>query len=300
MTTTKKLTAAELDAVEFGRGQKQGGARQALRCARSVNLSLKKEEVDKDGKLSRIAFSKVGDIGHADTIRLNHKAWDLFATANGLPLSDDLKPGQEVEFDTAALDVPWEERNDDGIMISNFPTAAAGSDYRVGDKAPAYAQEAAKAGTTKGMAIRVGSNTAALTAAIKADPKVAKAARLALVEKNAEAVVKAGQKAEFTAVEHGHAPMTSKSDIENIGANELAQADNMVEEGERRDHVWHLEAEAKAIYERFQTMSQKFGHTGVADEVAKLHNAAHYLTETLFGLNEFIVETGNVNKEVSK
>lgn len=289
----KKLTAAEADAVEFGRLTKQGGARQALLCARSVDLSLKGDD-SKAGKMSATAFSKAGHVGHADTIRKNHKAWDLFAEANDLPLSRDLTPGQEVDFDSATLVVPWEQEGPNGMMIANFPTAAAGADYRVGgsEVAEKYALAAAEAGTTKGMAIRVGSNLKAVAAAITADPKVAEAARKALdkVQQQKAAAALAAfaeqgkelqKQLQAKGIDTTHHPVShSKSDLVVMG-------EAMVEIGKLADKVTairDLVADAKEQMDELVSSEVSIGDSYIAALLDETSNLAIDIATSVQGI----------------
>ena len=57
-----------------------------------------------------------------------------------------------------------------------------------------YDKHAEREGTTVGMAVRAGRNVAALKAAIKADPRVAEVARVALTERNSEAAARAAER----------------------------------------------------------------------------------------------------------
>lgn len=235
-----KKTAAEIDAVEAGRLTRQDSARVALLCARSVWHGKPVA-----GKMSVSEFAKTGNFTkRSGTILKNIRSWDAFAKAHGLPMSKDLVPGQEVDFD--ADELGWSEFR---------PTADAGADHRVGgaEVAELYAEAAAEVGTTKGMAIRVGSNTKALQAAIMADPKVAKVAQQTLdklqQQKYNEAFAKLAAQGkqlqdqlQAEGVDTTHKPIThDKSDLMIVG-------EAMVEIGKVKDEVTairDLVAEAK-------------------------------------------------------
>ena len=76
------------------------------------------------------------------------------------------------------------------------PAAGGANNLDNVDNLDDYAKQAAAAGTTAGMAVRAGRNLAALTAAIKADPKVAEAAGAAIRARQQEgfdSLVEAGR-----------------------------------------------------------------------------------------------------------
>ena len=198
-------------------------------------------------------------------------------------MSKDLVPGQEVDFD--ADELGWSEFR---------PTADAGADHRVGnDKAPAYAQEAAKAGTTKGMAIRVGSNKKALEAAILADPDVAKAAFQGLQKRNEKLATETKLKAAASALEKGNQLPNLAPTYDDYGPIGNAM-DYAVEEAERREAIRTVLDLTSDILAASKDLAENYGHTGVEDEVTWLLEAASNLTEAQWAINGFIVQTDNI------
>lgn len=231
-------------------------------------------------------FAAIGHFSNRDgTIRKYHKSWDEFAAANKLPLSKHLVPGQEVDFDNEKLAHSWEQFR---------PSADAGADHRVGnDKAPAYAQEAAKAGTTKGMAIRVGSNKKALEAAILADPDVAKAAFQGLQKRNEKLATETKLKAAASALEKGNQLPNLAPTYDDYGPIGNAM-DYAVEEAERREAIRTVLDLTSDILAASKDLAENYGHTGVEDEVTWLLEAASNLTEAQWAINGFIVQTDNI------
>jgi hypothetical protein len=141
--------------------------------------------------------------------------------------------------------------------------------------------------------VLAGSNKAALKAAIKADPEVAKVAYQAIVENQAD------KREKF--IKEREAAGVSRDQVEAEVADDWADSawgqafEYATEEAGRRQRIHHLQQWAAWGAQHATELISEFSHTGVADEVEWLHEVLHNVGEVQWGLTGFIVETESEN-----
>lgn len=173
--------AAEVRGMVLG----ERGARKGLLIARSVHLDSHggRPKTDasatvSDGKVTAREFERLvaGDTKIAgwshDTITRHVRTWDKFAAKAGLPTAAELTPGQEIDLPTDA----------ESIWSSVYDSTDGDARYKGIKNGEAIRKEAEAAGVGASKALDIAKNTAAMQAAIKASPEVAKAASAAVRE----------------------------------------------------------------------------------------------------------------------
>lgn len=69
------------------------------------------------------------------------------------------------------------------------------------------------------------------------------------------------------------------------------------DESKRRDAIRALQHGAKALHDQWNQLVAEHTHTGVADEVAWLHDTSSHLTEIQWGIGAFIVEDAKAERD---
>jgi hypothetical protein len=123
-------------------------------------------------------------------------------------------------------------------------------------------------------------------AAIKSDPELAEAAAKAWVEVAEKK--RAARRGNRKIVDPEPEPT-----FEQMGPIDKALywADAAVEEAGRREELRDIHQLAVAIRERVDTWAERYGHTGVPDEVEQINEASAALTDAQWKLAEFAVES---------
>jgi len=258
----------------------------------------KLQDLAVSGRASIAAFAEEADLSRP-TIAKYLATWEHAAKAGLVDYSADLSPEDEYDWEASELtDKIWATHY--GKAVALPPPWLPEVNPKTGKP---YAPLERRKGADRHVAQEHLVSKKTIKAAIEKDPsllkdvvksgsqKVRKAARDGVVEANAEAQERAGRAAETAAVERGNPPMGPDSDEEELGAAQLRQGDYAVAEAKRRDWVWELERDAKALHAKYLAGAEEFGHTGVPDEVEVLKSAVHYATEFAFGVNDFIIET---------
>lgn len=163
-----------LDADEFGAHVKAGGWRLGLLVARNVTPAKPGKP---DALVTRVTNRKVSaqEFGRrsgtsAPRVLRYLTAWDNAADAGIVPASADLSPGQDIALDVDTLP-DW---------TGYYPPGETNYARADGERREAFEKAAAETGTTPSSVARAAASPNAVAGAIKADPKVAVAAREAL------------------------------------------------------------------------------------------------------------------------
>ncbi|MCX8495920.1 MAG: hypothetical protein ORN51_07035 [Akkermansiaceae bacterium] len=239
-------------------------------CA--VDALVREPDEPDDGRMTPNQFAKQGVRGlKSVSAVLQYKRAYRRAVEAGL--AEPAILGSTVKLP----DVDWRE-------WAGEPDATAA--WRVGGEevAARYAEEARAAGTTPGMAVRAGSNKAALAAAILADPAVEKAAWEAIRKKDAARLARRRQERDVVVCDFGH-----NDPGPDTGLGSLVEG-AIVEAG-RRELLDGIEDLAIELLHAVQRLQADHGYTGVADEVAQVNRVSHTLTEVQWAIAAFTVET---------
>jgi hypothetical protein len=212
-------------------------------------------------------FAALGIAGltNHETVSGYRSAW-VWAIENDL--APVVEPGDEVDFgDLASVDFPPLGNHAEGTP----------SEYDA-----AYESEAAKRGVATGSAKRAGANKAAAQAAYRADPQFRKAIREVEAEQVHELAEKT-QERRRSVVDPKPQPSTPIDDA-------VSAMDGVIEEATRREYLETGLQMAVAMHEWALEFAESYGHTGVADEVEKVHQISHHLTEAQWKIATFAVE----------
>lgn len=286
MSTTK----AEANAVEFGRHVKQGGWALALLVVCSVEKGegqgKPRRDRDEAEKISAKEFGRRAGTS-ADRVLRYLDAWERAYAANVVSW-----PAAEFtpdEVDRVELDA--ETLPDFGDYYD-----ATASHNLASDKLPAYEKAAMDAGLKTGAVIRAGKNKAALSASIKADNEVARAASAALADRALDRAAERGRAVQDRARARGadvDAPMPpAKPDL----PGELGVvADAMMEAGEIQDMATEVRNHLRAAKATMDVLASEHGYSGDPYTIECLTEASNLAIELAQQVMTF-----TLNAEVNK
>jgi hypothetical protein len=207
-------------------------------------------------------FAALGITGltDPDSVRAYRNNW-VWAIEQGL--ADPVGPGDEINLDL--------------LFEQPFPPTTV-TYSRPHEYDAQYEAEAADAGISKDAVRRTAANKAALKAAIKADPEVARAAREAVIEAARASGDKVRMHREVQAIARGEKPPTPKPPLPRIPHPVEEEFEGLQEEVNRRVAIDEYLEGAESV-RALADMIASFGFIGVADEVERIQRANDLLAE---------------------